>query len=449
MRVAYFSPLPPKRTGIATYSAHLARALAERADVDFFDAETREAPVPGGRVVDYVDQPEALLTLGDYDSVVYHLGNNPHFHLDIYRAFVSRPGIVVLHDTVLYFLFAGLGRGGMLREFLFNYGVERLAEFFAIERESPAGDVLRYRQPERYPFLRRVLDQAPGIIVHSETTANAVRGSGYQGDLRVIPHLAYPSMSAVIDAATRRKVRAEVGVEEGEFLIGCFGFIGPPKRFPVIFETLARLKSRLRFKLLIVGEGDDLKPEIAEWGLGDRTILPGFVEDARFQPLLKASDVLVNLRFPSMGEASGPLNQAMACGTPSIVSDHAWFAELPDEVVWKVAVGANESAELEQALVTLAENSDRRAELGEAARVYSQRHCTPDVVAARYLDFLTEVGRAMPADRSSDKVDDAAADPSSMAVTCPEQSAGAASPSSEEEWLHAYFEQRIQQAIGT
>jgi glycosyltransferase involved in cell wall biosynthesis len=396
--------------------------------------------VAGAPVFDYAERPELLLTLGRYDSVLYHLGNNPHFHLDIYRALLSKPGIVVLHDVVLYFLIAGLERGGMLREFLYNYGIDRVGEFFRIERESPFNDVLRYRQPERYPFLRRILARATGIVVHSETTANAVRSAGFSGSLEVIPHLTYPAMSAALAPDAVRFVREELGVGDGEVLIGCFGFIGPPKRLPVLFETLARLGSRLRFKLLVVGEGDDLTAEIVAHGLGDRVILQGFVDDGRFQLLLKATDILVNLRFPSMGEASGPLSQAMEGGVPSIVSDHAWFAELPDDVVCKVGIGPSESADLERALLDLSQRPDRRAAVAAAARVYCERHCAPKVVARRYVDFIQEV-----ADTTAWSA--AQVSPSVLADANragPREAAG----EGEGDWLRSYYDRRIRQAMG-
>ncbi|HLG86468.1 MAG TPA: glycosyltransferase [Alphaproteobacteria bacterium] len=440
MRIAYFSPLPPKKTGIATYSHHLSRALAEQCDLDFFDVGAVDVPVPGTPIHDYAERPELLLELDRYDAILYHLGNNPHFHLDIYRALLFRPGVVVLHDAILYFLIAGLERGGMLREFLYNYGVDRIAEFFRIEQESPCGDVLRYGEPGRYPFVKRVLERAIGIVVHSETTAALVRSAGYLGAVEVIPHLVYPSMSTVLEPAAVRAIRAELGIRDGEVLLGCFGFIGPPKRLPVLFETLAAMAGRLDYKLLIVGEGDDIAPLVARYGLGDRVISEGFVDDERFQRLLKATDILVNLRYPSMGEASGPLSQAMAGGIPAIVSDHAWFAELPGDTVRKVGLGPSESADLARALLDLGHNADRRAAVAAAARAYTQRHCVPAVVARRYLDFIRGI---IDAGASVSELDDRSA-----LNGANREGLGSFADKDEKDWLRAYYDQRVRAAIG-
>ncbi|MCS7008018.1 MAG: hypothetical protein NZL88_10745, partial [Gaiellaceae bacterium] len=92
MRVAYFSPMPPERTGIADYSALLVPALRERIDVVVVRRGRTRAP---RRV----------------DVCLYHIGNNPDAHAWIVDALRRRPGVVCLHDFVLHHLAAGLTIG--------------------------------------------------------------------------------------------------------------------------------------------------------------------------------------------------------------------------------------------------------------------------------------------------------------------------------------------------
>ncbi|HEY6016783.1 MAG TPA: hypothetical protein VIU16_08365, partial [Gaiellaceae bacterium] len=91
MRVAYYSPMPPNRSGIADYSAHLLPALERRVEV--------EVARPGRH-------PRA-------DVRLYHVGNDPDAHGWIVDALRERPGVVVLHEHVLHHLIAGItiGRG--------------------------------------------------------------------------------------------------------------------------------------------------------------------------------------------------------------------------------------------------------------------------------------------------------------------------------------------------
>jgi len=392
VRLAYFSPLPPKRTGIATYSAHLAVALQHHAELDFFDPAPAAAPLPGKAVLDYQARPGLLLTLPFYDALLYHFGNNPYYHVDMYRAFRSHPGVAVLHDTVLYYLIAGLGRGGMLREFLYNYGPERLAEFRAIEGDCPGGELLRYGAPERYPFLRRILTQAKAVIVHSETSAGLVRAEA-RCPVHVVPLLAYEPMLEPGDPSVRAAERRRLGLGPEELVIGCFGFIGPTKRLSAVFEAVARLRDHLPCRVLIVGEGQGLAEDIAASGIGDRVIELGFVEEARFGRLLRTIDILANLRFPSMGETSATLIQAMAGGIPSLVSDNAWFSELPDASVSKIPVGAGEADALEAALLALGRDEALRGRIARSARDYVATVCAPASVARLYAACLGETIR--------------------------------------------------------
>ena len=94
MKVAYYSPLPPSRSGIADYSALLLPALRERVDVVVAE--------PGKRA------PAA-------DVALYHVGNDPDAHGWIVDALQERPGLVVLHEHVLHHLIAGITIGRSLK----------------------------------------------------------------------------------------------------------------------------------------------------------------------------------------------------------------------------------------------------------------------------------------------------------------------------------------------
>src|SRR5439155_11607054 len=89
-RVAWLSPMPPAKSGIATYSRAVLADLKRTGFLDRFAVDVLW-PVQG--------KHEA--TVPWYDLGVYHLGNNVEFHRDIYRHCVQTPGLVVLHDVAL------------------------------------------------------------------------------------------------------------------------------------------------------------------------------------------------------------------------------------------------------------------------------------------------------------------------------------------------------------
>ena len=86
-------------------------------------------------------------------------------------------------------------------------------------------------------------------------------------------------------------------------------------------------------KLVLVGpEGwsfDSLRANIADSGMGDEVVLTGLIPDDDLPLMYQAADALV---FPSMYEGFGyPPLEAMACGTPVIVSNSSSLPEVVGE----------------------------------------------------------------------------------------------------------------------
>jgi glycosyltransferase involved in cell wall biosynthesis len=372
MRVAYYSPLPPSRSGIADYSALLLPALRERVDVVVAE--------PGRRA------PDA-------DVALYQVGNDPDAHGWILDALKKRPGVVVLHEYVLHHLIAGttIGRGdgrGYLDAMERELGVAgRLLGLGVLDNLLP---LLWETQPERFPLSGVVLDRATGLVVHSRYVGEKARAAGYRGRLWHVPHPAWP-MGHVEPAAD----------VAGEPLVGCFGYLNMNKRIPELLEAFAELRrERPAARLLLAGaagERFDLQRRLERLGLVDGVDRRDYVPEDRMWSLMAACDVLVNLRYPTMGETSGSAIRALSLGKPLVVSDVGWFSELPDDVALKVPVDEHEVAVLGAALRVAA---DHGAALGAAARTYVAREHALGSVADGYAAALETAAGA-------DAVDDA------------------------------------------
>ena len=77
MKVAYYSPLPPARSGVADYSAMLLPELQQRLEVE-------------------VVRPRARFwhrSADGADVALYHVGNDPDHHAWIVEALRRRPGL--------------------------------------------------------------------------------------------------------------------------------------------------------------------------------------------------------------------------------------------------------------------------------------------------------------------------------------------------------------------
>ena len=367
MRVAYFSPFPPERTGVADYSALLAPALGKHVDLVLQRRGRRRA-------------------LRGVESRLYHVGNNPDAHAWIVDALRRRPGLVVLHDFVLHHLVAGMTIGrrdghGYLAAMEREHGVVgRLLAHGVLDKRIPP---LWESRPQEFPLASFVIEHATGLVVHSRTVRDLARGAGYDRRIWVIPHPAWP----VPEIAPERRGAGLV--------IGCFGVVNASKRIPELLRAFARVRERHpEVKLLLVGptsSGFDLDRRLQRVGLVEEGLLrESWVDERRLWALLAGVDICVNLRNPTMGETSGSVIRALSLGKPLVVSDVGWFSELPEAVALKVPVDDRETGVLEAALELLVTREDVRAEMGAAASELARRDHDLDRIAELYTAVLEE-----------------------------------------------------------
>jgi hypothetical protein len=174
MRLAYFSPLNPQRSAVSDYSEELLPHLAAGAEIDLFvdGFEPTSAGVRERfRCFDYRADPTRLESLGDYDAVVYHFGDDHRHHAGIHEAARAFPGVVVLHDFALQSFFLGLAcERGDVNVYLDEVGACHGASArAAAARALASGSVPPiYAQPEEFPLNCRLARRAEGVIVHSE-----------------------------------------------------------------------------------------------------------------------------------------------------------------------------------------------------------------------------------------------------------------------------------------
>jgi glycosyltransferase involved in cell wall biosynthesis len=370
LKVAYFSPLPPERSGVADYSGLLLPALQKRLYVSIVRRGAKRSP-------------------RGTDIALYHIGNNPDAHGWIMDALQRRSGLVILHDFVLHHLVAGLtlGRGdseGYLKAMQRDAGVVgRLLAHGVVDHLLPP---IWEERAEDFPLAGEVLDRADGVICHSKYVERQARAYGYEGPIWVIPMPAWPSV--------------ELGdrlAPAGRFpLVTCVGHLNAAKRIPQLLEAFQRVRRRFPHALLVLGgnAADDLRLEAED--LGDGVLRLDYQEEKDLWQLLADADVVVSLRWPTMGETSGMAIRALSLGKPLVVSDVGWFSELPDSVAAKVPVDEFEIDALAAVLELLAANEGLRARMGAAAAEYARRAHALDHVADLYVTALEETAGGSP-----------------------------------------------------
>ena len=390
LKIAYFSPLPPQRTGIADYSAELLPYLIQGAKITLFASDpSAVSPDLQARfpVCELTRFPHVRWR---YDMTLYQMGNSL-FHRDMYAILKQYPGLTVLHDYTLHHFIASITAGegnfpAYVRESAYAMGREGVARARAIQRGGSPTPLFDW------PLNERVVDLSVGVLVHSDYVRRKLLITHPMARIRKVNQpMPLPR------PRNQSAVRDRLGLPENAFIVVTCGQITPEKRLDLSLKAFARFHQRRANTLwLIVGEPtlehQAWDETMQSLGLRDAVWQVGYVEGLEaFYDYIAAGDVCVNLRHPTAGETSASVLRAMALGRPVIVSNVAWYAELPDDGCLKLEHDGAVVETLTQMLLGLADDPDRRLKMGEHARTYVAERCAPRAVAQAYLDFVADM----------------------------------------------------------
>ncbi len=390
MKIAYFSPLSPLKSGIVDYSEkELLPFLKNYCEIDIYIDDGYK---PTNREItsdfNIYSYKKFSNRVDEYNAILYHVGNS-QLHIYIYEILQKYPGIVILHDAFIHGLIWSktIAKGdqkGYIKEFSQMYGEKglKIAES-AINNQS-------FTDIEfKYPFIKTILDCSLGVMVHSNFSKKIVLNE--KSDT-VVKKINFPVISSAspynIDSG---KIRKELGLNGDTIIIGSFGFISSHKRMFIILKTYKNFCEEFpNSVLLIVGEDNiGLKNIIKEYGIKS-VIHKDFVPFQKMYEYMQVSDICVNLRYPTAGETSASVLRLMSMGKPVIVSNVGWFSELPDNCCAKVDVDNYEENILLEYLKILTSNEKLREKMGKNAKEYVLKECDPEKIAKEYYNFICE-----------------------------------------------------------
>ena len=393
MKLAYFSPLTPQRSGISDYSEELLPYLAEGAEITLFVDGFQPANyelTARFEALDYRRKPGHLNRLDEFDAVLYHMGNDHRYHTGMLQAMKVRPGVVVFHDFALQDFFLGLARETndlrlYLDEVEFCYGTQTRQP--AAEALARGMTPLIVNQPLDFPLNARLAKSAEGIIVHSAWQAERFTKLAPNTPLAQIKHHITAEAAATNPRSPERSADAPVN-------IASFGLITPDKGTERALRVLARLRGNHDFHYTLVGSAanfPELDQMVRRCGMQDYVTVTGHVSLEEFQRRIHETDIAICLRERSVGATSGSLCRIMAAGVAAIVSDVGAFSEFPNDAVVKIDHDDNADALLEAYLRKLIEDRPLREQIGANARAYVLAEHRIEDSARKYLGFLQQV----------------------------------------------------------
>lgn len=383
-RLAFVSPLPPERTGIADYSAELLPALAEHYDIEIIVAQDKVADAWVNRHCQVRDVAWLREHAGEIDRVLYQVGNSP-FHRHMFPLMREIPGTVVMHDFYMSGLMAWLELHG---------GATHAWTQALYAAHGYAAVRARYRDPEAakrdFPVNLHLIQHANGVIVHSQYSKHLgelLYGKQVPADWQVIPHLRAPSTATFEQNEAKRLL----GFAADDFVICSFGFIDNTKLSHRLLDCWlgSMLSKKSHCHLVFVGEnhggeyGTNLLRQIKESGVADRVRITGFASAELFLQYLTTADIAVQLRTHSRGETSGTILDCMNHGLPVIVNANGSMAELDEQAVWMLPDDFGDD-ELIRALETLWHEPATRRVLGQRAQAIIHKWHAPSECARLY-----------------------------------------------------------------
>lgn len=394
-RLAYLSPFPPEKSGIADYSAELITELVRYYDIEVIARSDINDPwILANCTIRSIAWFEEHAD--EFDRIIYHFGNS-EFHEHMFDLLSRFPGIVVLHDFFLSGIINHLEHTNRTPNALVQSLYESHGYAGLIKQQSEG----RLESIWAYPCNKKVLDDATGVIVHSQFSKQLAAtwyGAGSADDWAVIPLL---RAAAVQDRQTARK---RLGLTDQDFLTCSFGLLGPTKLNDQMLEAWLNspLAANPNCQLVFVGEnhsgvyGETLRKTIDHNPYASRIKITGFASRALYQDYLAAADSAVQLRSMSRGETSASILDCLAHGVPTIINANGSAGELPDDVLLKMPDEFSETM-LCDALSHLHQDHELARNLSARALAYIQSRHHPYRIGQMYREAIEQFALASPA----------------------------------------------------
>ncbi|MFG6660977.1 glycosyltransferase [Sulfitobacter sp. 915] len=390
--IHWISPLPPAETDIAHYTARILPALSSHAEVILWtDADTWDLELERYCTVKSFN-PDTVLprdftaaSSGDGLEVLFlNIGNSWVFHAGILRMAQRIPSVVVLHDLAIQELMIEAVKGGEWRASVYLAGMEKwygpsgMAVGRACINRSEQGSVIS----RKMPGFELALERAFGVLTHTKVAQESVQHR--------LPHLPCQMLPLPFEVGPKP---SEMRTSTGPLRLLQFGWIGPNRRLEQVLDALAEMPADFDYRFDVMGKlwkPDLIYNKIDQLNLSDRVHLHGFVPEPVLEDTLRQAHLVLNLRHPSMGEASGSQLRIWNAGTPAAVTREGWYAELPEDTVYFIAQ-ESEISQLQSLFHKI--NKDRKAggKVGAAGRAYFEAHHAPESYAQKIIQFCEEV----------------------------------------------------------
>ncbi len=214
-----------------------------------------------------------------------------------------------------------------------------------------------------------------------------------------VPHekvsiIPYGQTTERFDRVTKQKtekIRQELNINDDDLILVCNSRLYHLKGHAYLFEALAPLiKSGLRVKLFLVGEGD-FQPQLEEltkkYQIQENVIFLGWRDDAL--EIMASADIIVH---PSLEDAlSSALIESLMLERPIIATDISGARDSLGDGKYGMLVPPADSAAFRRALELMLENLDEYRSLAKEGKKHIIGYMNAERVAKEYKEIYQKL----------------------------------------------------------
>ncbi len=394
MRVAFVSTYPPRRCGVATFTADLIRAVHDA------DRSVRSN-------VAAIDERHVVRAYGR--EVRWRISQGtPKGYAGTARAIASSnvDVVCVQHEFGLYGVWHDEGWEG--ERWIEGTYEDHLTAFLE-EVRKPTLVTMHTVLPEPTPAVRgavrRIAEAADGLVVMAESAVRILdEVYGVSTPVSVIQH-GMPH----IEPSGRRRLKDKLGLD-GRSIVSTFGLVGPGKGLEYVLEAMPAVAARHPDALYLIA-GQTHPELLRRHGEEYRNRLIGIVEDLGVNDnvafvnqylgqdevieFLLASDIYVTPYLDPNQITSGTLSYALGAGKAVVSTPylHAMEALAEDR---GILVDFRSPQQIADALNTLMDDPELKARLEHNAYAYAHEFAWPKT-GERLVKVLEDLVASVPA----------------------------------------------------
>lgn len=345
LKIAWVSPVPPAHTAIAKWSILTIKELRKYTEIDVFTFQKAvDEKVQDEFTCFQLDDINCLENYyNQYDVFIYNIGNNKEFHKEILLSSILYPGISIMHDGIIQDLMLSFGESKKECNFLYNvcemiYGCHSFLEVINSIMEQK----IKLNKSREFTFIELIQQTSLKVIVHSPAIIENKQAS---------ENIALLNLSIPVE--TEKSIDRDYSPP---YNILIFGYLSYNRRMEQFLEYFSEFDRKSMFQITIMGKYDNhIINLIKKLKIESYVYLIGYTSEKDFEETLSNAHFAINLRYPTMNEASMSQLEIFSHSLPSMVTDKGFYSYLPDKTVKKISV-ENEREDVLNTLRDFCEN---------------------------------------------------------------------------------------------